>query len=115
MKEREAKVAKRFGVYDRVKSLEDALLTIDEIVEVEFSLDGFWDNIMQVIIVPKYNIPVRLPDYFEVRRRVMSRILNMARDFDLHPSGDTIEDYGEHWYIVRRCGKSWKLAEKKEV
>lgn len=109
MRDREAEVAKRFGVYDRIKSLEDALLAVDGVVEVEFDLDGFWDNMMCVIIIPKYNIPVRLENYFEVRRQHLNNILKVTRDFGLLPSGDRIEDYGEHWYIVRDCDSTWEL------
>lgn len=109
MTKTDAEIATRFGLYDRIKSLEDALLAVDGVVEVEFDLRGFFDHIMQVIIVPKYDIPVRLPNYYEVRREHLSNILRVTRDFGLLPSGDSIEDYGEHWYIVRDCDNTWEL------
>ena len=112
MRNREAEVAKRFGIYDRVKALEDALLEVDGVVEVEFDLDGFWDDMRCVILVIKYDIPVKLPNYFEVRRAHLDSILKVCRDFGLRPSGDRIEDYGEHWYIVRDCDKSWTESNK---
>lgn len=111
MRERNEKTAKRFGVYDRIKALEDALLNIDCITEVDFDLDGFYDHIMQVILVPEYNIPGNLENYWDVRRTTMDSILAVAREFGLRPSGDVIEDYGKHWYIVRSCDSSWKLHE----
>lgn len=115
MRERDERTARRFGVYDRVKTLEDALLSINRVVEIEFDLDGFYDRIMQVILVPKYDIPANLENYWDVRRETMSNILSTARDFGLFPSGDVIEDYGEHWYIVRSCDKSWRLSDEEET
>lgn len=109
MRQRSIKTAERFGVLDRMSALERALLKLDRVSEVEFSLDGFYDGIMQVIICPKYDIPATLPNYFEVRRTVLQNILEVARSFGLRPSGDIIEDYGEHWYIVRDCDKTWEL------
>ena len=109
MKKHDEEIANQFGLYDRIKSLEDALLAVDGVVEVEFDLCGFLDNIRQVIIIPKYNIPVKLENYYEVRRQHLNNILKVTRDFGLLPSGDRIEDYGEHWYIVRDCDESWKI------
>ena len=107
MRERDMLMAKRLGIYDRVAKLEVALLAIDRVDDVEFDLNGFLDGINQIIIVPRYNIPAHLPNYFEVRDQVLKNILGVARSFDLYPSGDVIEDYGEHWYIVRSCGRGW--------
>ncbi len=115
MRDREIETAKRFGVLDRIEALEKELLNIDHVVEVEFDLDGFWSDIRQVIIVPKYDIPVSLPDYYEVRREMLTQILNVAGAFGLNRSGDRIEDYGEHFYIVRECDSSWELMRTPEV
>ena len=109
MKEREYNTAKRFGVLERMEELESALLNIDHVVSVDFDIDGFWDNIRQVILVPEYDVPVSLPNYYEVRRVMLNRIINVAHQFGLWQSGDTIEDYGKHFYIVRNCDNSWEL------
>lgn len=109
MKEKEASIAKRCGVFDRIQNLEDALLAVDGVVEVEFDLRGLPEGFRQVIVVPKYDIEVSLPNYYEVRRQHLNNILKVLREFGLMPSGDRIEDYGEHWYIVRDCDDSWKL------
>ena len=114
MKEREIKTAKRFGVLDRIEALERELLNIEHVVEVEFDLDGFWDDIRQVIIAPKYDIDVRLENYYEVRREMLQKVLDVAKSFGLGPSGDRIEDYGEHYYIVRQCDSSWELCTVKQ-
>lgn len=115
MKEREIETAKRFGVLDRIEALEKELLNIEHVAEVEFDLDCFWSDIRQVIILPKYDIDVRLENYYEVRREMLQKVLDVAKSFGLGPSGDRIEDYGEHYYIVRQCDNSWVLQRSPDV
>ena len=115
MREKEIRTARKFGVLDRIEALERELLNIEHVVEVEFDLDGFWSDIRQVIIVPKYDIDVRLENYYEVRREMLQKVLEVAKSFGLGPSGDRIEDYGEHYYIVRQCDSSWVLQRTPDV
>ena len=116
MRERDRLTAERFGIFDRVEALEQALLQIDRVVGVEFDLDGFYSDIFQVIVVPEYDIPVTTPDYFDVRQKMLHEVLSVTREHGLMPSGDSIEDYGKHYYIVRNCDKSWKeLVEQYKV
>lgn len=101
MKERTILQAKHFGQLGRIKAFEEALLKIPGIIEsVDFDLDGWFDNIRQVIICPKYN-------WRADRTQIIRDVINAAKELDLHPSGDAIEDYGEHLYFVFDCGESW--------
>ena len=112
MRMRDIKIAEQFGILGRCKAFEDDLLKIKDIVPDEFDigipfdLTGFLDNIHYVIIVPQYSIRVDRDDYWEVRRQLRKSVIAMAEKYDLYPSGDTIEDYGAHFYFVFRCGKS---------
>lgn len=106
MRERDAKAAARFGILDRLQKLESDLLTVRGVKEIEFDVDNY-DEIPQVIILARYDIPPSVEDYFTQRRNQVEEILYACLKHDLFPSGDRIEDYGEHWYIVRRVGKSW--------
>lgn len=114
MREREIKTAKQFGILKRCKAFEADLLKIKDIVPdksdggISFSLDGFLSNIYQVIIVPKYDIRGDRDDYWEARQQLRESVVALAEKYDLYPSGDTIEDYGEHFYFVFTCGKSWR-------
>lgn len=107
LSDRTVNTAKHFGILERVDELHKKLLEIDHVVDVEFDLDGFWDNINQVIILAKYDIPVSLSNYYDVFRETLDKIFEVTTSFGLLPSGDRIEDYGEHFYIVRDCDKSW--------
>lgn len=109
MQDREMKTAKRFGVYDRIAEFEKKLLEVDHVVDVEFDLSGFYDDIRQVVFLPKYDIPASEPNYFEVRKAMLRQVLDVAASFGLKSSGDAIEDYGAHYYIVRSCDDSWVL------
>ena len=113
MRDRDMRVAVRFGLDKRVKELEAALLAIAHVVEVDIDLDGFLSEIYQLVIVPKYDIPASLPNYFDVRREMLRNILKVAESFGLSNSGDSIEDMGEHYYIVRQCDDTWKVPARK--
>ena len=114
MRERDYVTAKRFGVLERIQEFEKKLLEVDHVIDVEFDLDGFYDDIRQVIFLPRYDIPYDTPEYFEVRKTMLQQCLDVAKDFGLNSSGDRIEDYGEHFYIVRSCDKSWVLQQEVE-
>lgn len=105
MKERSRKTAERFFIVDRVERLEHELLAIDGVSDVDFDLDGFYDNLNQVIFLTKYNVYGTDWDYH--KRRIISDVLTVADKNGLKRSGDAIEDYGEHFYFVFHC--NWKI------
>lgn len=113
MRLRDSKIAEQFGILDRCKAFEDSLLKIKDIVPdkfddgIPFDLSGFLSNIHHVIIVPKYDIRVDRNDYWEARKQLRESVRALAEKYDLHPSGDRIEDQGTHFYFVFSCGKSW--------
>lgn len=104
LRDREQRTADAFGIAYRVEELKRDLIAVDGVVDVEFDLDGFWDNMGQVIILPEYSIPVQLEDYYQRRREMIIRIMEVCANHGLTRSGDRIEDYGEHLYIVTNCG-----------
>ncbi len=112
MEERERKTAERFGILEKVEKLEKELLTIAGVAEVDFDLNGFYDNMNQVIFLTKYDIPVGSLTYFAQRKELLDSVKRIAEENDLYPSGDPIEDYGEWFYFVRDCGKTWREAVK---
>lgn len=113
MRTRDTKIAEQFGILVRCKAFEEDLLKIDGIVPdksddgVAFDLTGFLSGINQIIIVPKYDIRGDRDDYWEARQQVCEDVVVLAEKYDLHRSGDMIEDYGAHFYFVFNCGKSW--------
>ena len=98
--------ALHYGILDRMQALEDDLSKIPGIVHTEFDIRDFGE-IRHVILVPKYHVPVTTPNYFKVRRQHLKAIFDTCEKHGLLPSGDTVEDMGEHWYIVRTCDKTW--------
>ena len=112
-KERALRIAERYGLAQKVRELENAILAIDHVKSVEFDLDGWLDNIRQVIIIFGYDVPVHSPDYFEAKRDMLQRCLQVTLAHGLLPSGDRIEDYGAHYYIVRNFGPTWQIKKSK--
>ena len=95
-------IAERYEITDKCEALENALLKIPGAISVEFDLNGFLDNIHQVIVLVGY-------DFHKIRGPLFFARAVMKETFlhDLHSSGDRIEDYGEHLYFVFDCGASW--------
>lgn len=106
MRDRTIQAAERHGILDRLKDFEAALLKIGYIEDVDFDVDNY-DEIPHVILIPHYVIPPETPRYFSVRQNTLNSIRILCGEYDLWPSGDAVEDMGEHWYIVRRIGSTW--------
>lgn len=107
MKERELRTAIKFNIVDKVEKLENELLKIEGVTEVGFDLDGFYDDMHQVIFLTKYNIPAKLENYFELRKQLINDVIKVANNNGLRRTEDRIEDYGEHFYFVMKYGKEW--------
>lgn len=101
--------AARFGILDRMTALESDLLQIEGISDIDFDLSVYPDC-RQVIIVPKYDAGALDKQYYTRRHKQLLAILTVCVVHDLRNSGDRIEDYGEHLYIVRDCGATWPRA-----
>lgn len=101
--EREQRTAEQFGITEQIELLKQELLTVNGVVDVEFDLDGFWSDIKQVIIIPKYQIP--FANFYDDRRAMLTGILAIANKHNLRLTGDRIEDYGAHLYIVTETRK----------
>ena len=106
MRERTIKAAEHFGIREKLEALESEILKIGCVPDMDFDVDNY-DEIPHVILIPHYVIPLDEPRYFSLRQNTLSNILITCARFDLWPSGDSIEDMGEHWYIVRRIGDTW--------
>ena len=103
LNERNRRTAEQHGILPLIEKLQADLMAIEGVEDVDFDLDGFWDNIPYVIFLPKYNITG--DDYFKHRRILLTKILYEAEINGLFRTGDSIEDYGEHFYIVPELRK----------
>ena len=109
MKNRTLKTATEFNILDKIQKLEKELLCIDRVTEVDFDLDGFYDNIGQVIFLTKYDIPATTENYWHIRQKLLVEIVMVAKDNGLTRTEDSIEDYGTWFYFVFKHDKTWKL------
>ena len=98
--ERQRKTAERFGLTEKIEKLQRELLEIEYIEDVDFDLDGFYDNMNEVIFLTKYNIPVSAENYYELRFKMIREILETAYENNLKRTEDRIEDYGTWLYFV---------------
>lgn len=102
LRERDMETARLYGFADHVEKFQAALYKIKGVEDVDFDLSGFLSDIPYVIFLPKYNVPIAAPDYFEQRRAMLTEIIRVATEFGMTRTEDRIEDYGAHWYIVTR-------------
>lgn len=107
LREREQRTADHFGITKLIEALKADLLTIQGVTSVEFDLDGFWDDLGQVIILTGYNIP--FSTYFSAQRQMIESIVSTAAAHGLTRTVDSVEDYGAHLYFVFSCNKRWEV------
>lgn len=103
MNDETTRIAERYGITEKCASLERDLLSIDGVTSVEFDLNGFLDDIHQVIALVWYKHH-KIGSAWSVAGKIVEKALLYH---DLNDSGDLIEDYGEHLYLVFNCGPSW--------
>jgi len=109
VRDREREIAKNFGILNRIESIESDLLKVKSIEEVEFDLDGFYDNINYVIILVRYDIPTASDTYFTDRAILKMSVIETAKEHGLARTDDRIEDYGAHFYFVFRIADKEKF------
>ena len=110
MNERTNRIIERYNLTEKIEKLTGDLLKIPNAVGVEYDLDGFLDNIPQVIFLVEYDIPVAAENYFDLRSDLRRDVLTVAREHGLRKSEDLIEDYGKHFYFVFYHDESWRAS-----
>ena len=78
MNDRTTATAARFGISEQCAALERDLMTLPGAVGVEFDLDGFYDNLRQVIFLVKFDIPAANKNYFRDLRALCQGVINTA-------------------------------------
>lgn len=84
--------------YD-VAALEKDILTVENVVDVDFDLD-MYEELSQVILLTKYSIPFSDNNWYVKRKQIKKDVIKVAKKHGLVWSGDTIEDYGDWLYFV---------------
>lgn len=114
--DRQKKTAETLGMLEKVENLEKDLLTIPGVVEIDFDLDGFYDNLNEVVFSAKYDIPPNDKEYFNKAAALQRDVIQTAEKHNLAKLPDRIEDYGEHFYFVfTGIGDEWKIKEEAKM
>lgn len=108
------KDAARWGILDRIQALEDDLMKITGIVHVDFDIRDYGET-WQVILIPEYKIDCDPGLYFKTKFAQLDTFLDVCTKHGLKPSGDVLEDMGQHWYIVRSCDKTWPRPSEVQI
>ena len=105
--ERTKHIIEEYNLAEKIEKLTGDLLKIPYAVGVEYDLDGFLDNIPQVIFLVEYGIPVEAENYYQLRSELRRGVLEVAARHGLRKSEDTIEDHGRHFYFVFYHDQTW--------
>lgn len=108
MDTRNAATSARFGITEQCAALERDLLTIPGVAAVDFDLDGFYDNMEQVILLVKFDVPVTSRSYFRDLFYLRQGIVTTAVAHGLTRTPDAVENYGEHFYFVFHHNATWR-------
>ena len=91
-KDRHFETAKKYNILKQVENLEQGLLKIPGVAEVEFDLDGFYDDMNQVICLIKYEITANpIDEYFKLRQELKTSVLDIAKLYGLTKTEDLID------------------------
>ncbi|MBO4847275.1 MAG: hypothetical protein J5525_13400 [Lachnospiraceae bacterium] len=101
-------IASCFGIKRNIEQLKKKLLEVPYVKDVEFDLQGYLDDIYQVIFITKYDIPMHSDGYTQRRQACKYGALQAAYECGLKPSGDAIENHGGYFYYVLNS-KDWKV------
>lgn len=116
MKDRYIAIAETYGILHRIKSIEADLFGIKHVGDVEFNLDGFYDDLDEVIILVRYDIPIASDTYFKDRTALIMSVIEKAKEHGLKRTLDKIEDYGRHFYFVFSIADKEKFySDRKET
>jgi len=100
------KISKQYGLDERIGALTKALLSIDGITDVTYDLNGYLDDIYQVIVIAKYEIRTEnIGEYYRIHGSIPKEMVKVARKNGLVRTEDSIEDMGAHYYIVFSSSK----------
>lgn len=114
MRDRDKEIAIKFNILDKCQSLESQLLGLPYVYEAEFDLSGFIDGLNEINILVGYDLHTDTEDYFLTRRSIKMLIIKALLENHLYPTGDRVEDYGKHFYFVRKIDDTWKVGESNE-
>lgn len=92
MNDRTAATAARFGISEQCAALQRDLLTLPGAVKVEFDLDGFYDNLREVIFLVKFDIPVVNKNYYRDLRALRQGVIDTAARHGLTRTPDTEQE-----------------------
>lgn len=99
--------ADKFRITKKVKELETALMSIENVSEIKFNLEGFYDGINEIVLCVYHTIPLNRTDFFETVGKMKDNVVATALNCGLARTKDRVEDYGKFFCIVFDCDESW--------
>lgn len=99
--------ADKFRITKKVKELETALMGIENVSEIKFDLEGFYDGINEIVLCVYHTITLNRTDFFEIVGKMKDNVVATALNCGLARTKDRVEDYGKFFCIVFDCDESW--------
>ena len=108
----QAEIAREFGKYDELKSLENDLLKINGVKNIDFSLGGLYDNLGFVIII---DFDIELEDFYNKRRELAKQVREVALKHNIVGSDPMeLDDNYIYWAVHNKDNKAFESL-KEEI
>lgn len=107
MDENTMEIAGCYGIRERLSRLEAELLSVDDVLRLEYDLSGLCDGLKEIIFIVFHDISVERKDYYSSRSTMLENVLSVMQKNGLSRASDRIEDYETGFYIVTNIGESW--------
>ena len=104
----QVKIAKEFGLYDRLTALDKELMQIDGVKNIRFDLLSYYD-FPQIIFLANYDLPYD-ETHYKKKAEMTNQIIEVSKKYGLKRTGDKIEDYGDDLYFV-----FWDTQKKEQL
>lgn len=109
----QAQTAKEFGIYDELKDFENDLLKIKGVKNIDFDLDGMYDNIGFVVIV---DFDIDTEHFFEDRRQIASKVRATALEHEIVASDPMeLEDNYIYWAVHFKDNKRFESLKENAI
>lgn len=120
MKPIEKYMTDRYGITELLRDFNAALLATPDVLEVEYDLNGFYDDMHQVIVLIKYvdsggrgiQPSLSCEDWTTRRTSLVENVYELAKKYGLTRTEDRLEDYGTWFYMVFHSDDRWESTKR---
>lgn len=118
LKDSEKEIANKFGITDNLNKLTNDLMNLEYVTNVEYDLDGYYDNMNAPITLVSFDINVKdkeydITNYLSAKTQLIKQILAVMKNNGVNVEVKEFEDNDTYFYIVA-YSTNWNTEKKTE-